>query len=367
MRNPGKASASIIVIVIAALFGCKGKPMPWTKRPIPDIAHLRTKCVLLAKDGSGYSGGSIFTEASSMELDPRKALSMESSVLYETRNDWQDRRQVFKGGGEIVALFRTGSEGAVAQNIRNEAADFHESVHFLARKMEDWQEVSKLELRGSRVWGSEGQWLLAAGYPEFTNDPVSKFVSADGGMNWRATTLTGFNPLAGGRDKPLYLDPDGVFFRVEKRNLEKLDLNRMDGSAAWEYYGDMPINFQPLALAGIRKIIWAFGLLPDKKSGVVRFGDGAATLKEGRGIPPGFLCKTFTCSGNSFQLVGAIELKNGTETVGFKKVMLESWNQGDSWSDLELPINGSLEAYDFGADGRVWAVAAGNRLQVLVR
>lgn len=344
--------------------------MPWTKRPIPDIEHLRTNCLLLSKDGSGYSGGSIFSDASSMELDPRKALSLDTSVLYETRNDWQDRRQVFKGSGEIVALFRTGSDGAVAQNIRNDATDFHESVHFIARKLEDWQEVSQLELRGSRVWGSEGQWLLTAGYPEFTNDPVSKYVSADGGMNWHATTLAGYNPLAGGRDKPLYLDPDGFFFRVEKRSLEKLSLNKMDGSAAWEAYGEMPINFQALALAGTRKIIWAFGLMPDKKFGLVRFGDSAATVKdvkEARSLPEGFLCKTFTCSGNAFHLVGAIELKRGTETVGFKKVMYESRNQGDSWSDLELPINGSLEAYDFGVDGRIWAVAAGNRIQVMVR
>jgi hypothetical protein len=367
MQNPGKASVSIVAIVIAALFGCKGKSMPWTKRQIPDIAHLRTNCLLLTKDGSGYCGGSIFSDASSMELNPRKALSLDSSVLYETRNDWQDRRQVFKGSGEIVALFRTGSEGAVAQNIRNDATDYHESVHFLVRKLEDWQEVSKLELRGSRVWGSEGQWLLAAGYPELANDPVSKYVSADGGMNWHAATLAGYNPLAGGRDKPLFLNPDGVFFRVEKRRLEKLDLNRMDGSAAWEAYGEMPVNFQPLALTGTQKVIWAFGSTSDKKFGLVRFGDGVATAKEARGLPEGFLCKTFTLSGNSFHLAGALELKRGAETVGFKKLILESKNQGDSWSDLELPINGSLEAYDFGADGRIWAVAAGNRMQVLVR
>jgi hypothetical protein len=302
-----------------------------------------------------------------MELDPRKALSMDTSVLYETRNDWQDRRQVFKGSGEIVSLIRTGPEGVVAQNIRNDVADYHESVHFLARKQGDWQEVSHLELRGSRVWGSEAQWLLAAGYPEFANDPVSIFVSEDGGMTWRTTTLAEYNPLAGGRDKPLYLDPDGAFFRVEKRRLEKLDLNRKEGSGPWEPYGEMPINFQPLALTGSQKIIWVFGSMPEKKFGLARFGDDATQVREGRGIPVGFLCKTFTRSGNSFHLVGAVELKKGTETVGFKKVILESRNEGNSWSDLELPINGSLDAYDFGPDGRVWAVAAGNRMQVLVR
>ena len=365
MQNPGKASA--FIIAISALLGCKGNSMPWTKRPIPDIGHLRTNCLLLTKDGSGYCGGSIFSDASSMELNPGKALSMDSSVLYETRNDWLDRRQVFKGNGEIVALFRTGSDDAVAQNIRNDAADFHESVHFIARKMDDWKEVSKLELRGSRVWGSEGRWLLAAGYPEFTNDPVSIYVSADGGMNWQATTLAGYNPLAGGRDKPLYLDPEGNFFRVEKRHLEKLAVNRMDGSATWEAYGEIPINFQPLALSGARKTVWAFGTLPDSKFALVRFDNGAATVKETRGLPAGFLCKTFNCSDNSFYLVGAIEMKKGTETVGFKKLMFESKNLGDSWSDLELPISGSLQAYDFGSDGRVWAGAAGNRIQVLVR
>lgn len=107
--------------------------------------------------------------------------------------------------------------------------------------------------------------------------------------------------------------------------------------------------------------------MPDKKFGLARFGEMAATSNESRGLPAGFLFKAFSLSGDSFYLVGAIELKRGEETIGFKKVMFESRNQGGSWTNLELPINGSLEAYDFGPDGRVWAVAAGNRIQVLMR
>ncbi|MEO6098538.1 MAG: hypothetical protein ABIW76_23855 [Fibrobacteria bacterium] len=220
--------APAFITVIAALFGCKGKSMSWTKRPIPDIEHLRSNCLLVSVSGSGfgYCGGSIFSDAGSMELNPRKALSMDSSVLYETRNDWQERRQVFKGSGEIVGLFRTGAEGAIAQNIRSDAADFHESVHFLAcmrdssEDQEVWKEISQLVLRGSRVWGSEAQWLVAAGYPEFTNDPVSIYVSADAGKNWHATALAGYNPLAGGRDKP-FTWTRMVFFSVWKNDVWK--------------------------------------------------------------------------------------------------------------------------------------------------
>lgn len=339
--------------------------MSWETRAIPDIEHLRTKTLFITQGGTGYSGGSIFTEASAMEPDLRKAASMETAVLYETQDDWKTRRLVFQDSGEIVDFYSVGSGTLVAQNTRNGGDSLHESAHFLHLQTGGWKEVSRLEQRASRVWSSGSPWLLSAGFPEYSFDPVLIYQSSDGGLTWRETDLAGYNPLAEGRDPALYLNPNGMLYRAGKTALDRFDLNLPDGSGKWEKLRTIPINFKALGLSGQAEEVIAFGSMPDKKFGLTRLS-GNAKVKECRGLPSDFLFTKLSITGDLYHLIGAVEVKNGEETIGFDNLIFESKDSGASWVDLKLPIKRSLNAYAFGLDGRIWATAAGNRMQVLL-
>lgn len=112
--------------------------------------------------------------------------------------------------------------------------------------------------------------------------------------------------------------------------------------------------------------MWIFGSLPDKKFGLVDAENRSNSVKVCRGVPQDFLLTAFSIVSGRFHLVGALETKSGTETIGFTNIILRSQNQGEAWRDTDLPIKGSLKGFDFGPDGRIWATAAGNRMQVLL-
>ncbi len=343
--------------------------MRWEKIPIPAIDNLTIRPMLITGPGAGFSGGSISTEASMMEPDFRKALSMDFSVIYETKDDWKSQRQVFQGSGEIVGFFRLGLGGYLAQNNSRSKEDLHECAHFIKEEKGKWKEVSHLEYTGVRVWSSEGSWLIAAGQAEKGNKSIFKFLSSDGALNWRESDLGGFNPLEKGRNPLLCINSEGLLFRSSRTVLERLDLKQEGTMHTWEKEADVPVNFNPLALVWNNKnaCVIAFGLRPDKNFGIVHFENSAPSFQICRGVPENFLLTELTLSGNRMILTGAVELKNGEVTTGFKNLILESTNRGESWVNIDLPIQNSLVGYAFGAENGVWAVAAGSRVQVLKR
>jgi hypothetical protein len=355
----------IVVTVITALLKCEGNYMSWEKRPIPENAGLGAKCLLITEDGKGYTGSSISTEESDWEPDFRKAVSMNTSIIYETTDDWITRRSVYRGSGEIEALFKTEKNAYLAQNTRYSKEDLLESSHFIRWSDGQWKEVSQLDQESVKVWGSRGPWLLAAGRLRDGSGTISLSISSDGALNWQHVDLGGYNPLANARDPSLYLTADGLLFRTTGTWLERFDLKNAHGIGLWERLRDLPLNFNPLAIAGWGKHIVVFGSLPNEKFGLIDAFDRTNSVTVGREIPENFLLTTFSMRENRWYLVGAVEIKSGTETIGFDNMILVSENQGGFWRNTNYPLMGSLEGFDFGSNGRIWAVAAGNRMQVL--
>ena len=116
------------------------------------------------------------------------------------------------------------------------------------------------------------------------------------------------------------------------------------------------------------RALLVFGTVPDKgfRIGYARAdGTGGDSLAPCRGIPEGFLALRLAVSGDQVHLVGRVRVVEKGEMRGFEYHVLRSTTPaGADWENMRLPITGSLSAVDFGEDGRIWAVAAGNRLQI---
>jgi hypothetical protein len=68
--------------------------------------------------------------------------------------------------------------------------------------------------------------------------------------------------------------------------------------------------------------------------------------------------------GHLLRITGSQEMTKNGETTGYRNWLFESKDDGATWRDMGLPITGSLGAIAFGNDGRIWAMAAGNRMQI---
>lgn len=67
--------------------------------------------------------------------------------------------------------------------------------------------------------------------------------------------------------------------------------------------------------------------------------------------------------GRLLRITGLQKLLMNVKTTGNRNWLFESKDGGETWKDLEWSIRGSLGSIAFGRDGRIWAMAAGNRMQ----
>jgi hypothetical protein len=342
--------------------------MKWERLPWFE-GEISSDALAITEAGIGFVGGYLFdSDEDFRQKNYQKSMAMHKSIIQKTTDDWKTRDTVFQGKGEIVAFFRTGNGRMIAQNSQVSMQDLHESGHFITWENGEWKDVSNLPFRVIGVWGSDSPWLLAVGYPQDGFNPVFNYVSSDGAHTWKPVSLGGFNPLQAGRDSATVLFPDGIFYRALPMGLQRLDLKTAADSGHWEKVRDLPPSFRPSQMAKRDNALLIFGSLSDKDFALWftrADGTGADSLFPCKGIPAGFSARRLVVAGPNLYLVGTVSIFEKGEMRGLDHYILKSANTGAAWQDLDLPLNGSLQAVDFGADGRVWAMAAGNRMQVL--
>jgi hypothetical protein len=298
-------------------------------------------------------------------------MAMHKSLIQSTANDWKTRTVSYQGQGEIEGFYRTGPQGIVAKVTQVSLETLIETAHFISWDGTDWKEISNLPYRVVQVWGSESSAVLAVGYPQEGFEPVYASLSMDGGHNWTPTSLSGLNVAEDSLKLNPVLFPDGTLYCASPFGLNRLDLKSPGDGKRWQRVRPYPPSFKPLAMARRDQALFVFGSLLDKGFAIWHTradGTGGDSLTPCRGIPQEFMVDRLSAVDSDLYLVGQVEeVKNG-ETQGYDHFVLRSTTPaGTDWENMQLPITGSLNAVDFGKDGRIWAVAPGNRLQVYKR
>ena len=354
------------------LFCIKGNSVNWERTPFWKERNLHSDALILYGNGTGFWGGYIFDLDKDVEAkDFRKSMAMHKSLIQRTTDDWKTRTEVFQGQGEIEGFYSTGPHGMVAKVTQVSMETLIETAHFIGWDGTGWKEISSLSYRVVKVWGSEGPVLLAVGYPQEGFEPVYASLSLDGGHTWNDVSLSGLNVAQDSLSLNTVLFPDGMLYCASPFGLHRLDLKSHGDGERWQRVRSYPPSFKPLAMARRDRALFLFGSLPDKGFAIWYTradGTGADLVSPCRGTPKDFMVDKFTAVDSVLYLVGQVEdVKNG-ETRGYDHYVLRSTSPaGTDWENMDLPIKGSLSAVDFGADGRVWAVAPGNRLQVYKR
>jgi hypothetical protein len=345
--------------------------MDWERRPLWE-SNLHSDALVLQDNGIGFWGGYLFDSDQDFEFkDFRQDIAVHKASIQFTSDDWKARTELFQGQGEIKAFFRTGKNEIVAQNRQISLETLTETAHFIGWDGTGWKEISTLPYRVVQVWGSEGPAMLAVGYPQEGFDPVYASLSLDGGHSWASTSLSGLNVAEDSLKLNTVLFPDGTLYCTSPFGLNRLDLKSQGDTARWQRVRPYPPSFKPLAMARRDQALFVFGSVLDKGFAIWYTradGTGGDSLTPCRGIPQEFMVDRFAAVDSDLYLVGQVEeVKNG-ETQGYDHFVLRSTTPaGTDWENMQLPITGSLNAVDFGKDGRIWAVAPGNRLQVYKR
>jgi hypothetical protein len=344
------------------LAGCKGEHMGWEKRPRFEEQGLSTGCLRVAEGGRGFLGASLVTEESMLSPDWKKSLSMDTAVILLTTDDWVTRKVFEVGTGEVTGVFAIGKDGFVALNQRINQANREIESRFLDWAGAEWKETSKLPLRSLKVWSAGDSVLFAAGYPDGA-DSTRVVLSMDGGKTWKEMKSFGSDPLETKRGKCLALEKGARLVSIQNTDICAMDLTQ--DVPVWNSLGRLPQGFSPHIIAAQGGTVAVLGQGPDMKWIIVLMDpDGKLSSSPCMGLPEALDPDGFRLQKAGWVVVGTIEeIKHGA-TVGYSHHIYRSPNGGSSWRDLELPLPGSLKAIDFGEDGRIWAMAAGNRMQV---
>jgi hypothetical protein len=345
--------------------------MNWERRSLWNERDHSPRALLILENGKGFSGGYQFDTLHSDEPDFRKDQARSKATIQMTTDDWKTRTVVFQGQGQIEGLYRTGVQNTVAKVTQVSLETLIETAHFIGWDGTDWKEISNLPYRVVKVWGSEGPALLAVGYPQEGFDPVYASLSLDGGHSWAPTSLSGLNVAEDRLSRNTVLFPDGTLYCASPFGLNRLDLKSVSDSARWQSIRPYPPSFKPVVMARRDQALFVFGSLLDKGFAIWYTradGTGGDSLTPCRGIPENFLVLSLSDVGGQLYLLGRVRYLVKGEMRGFDYFLLRSTTPaGTDWVNMQLPITGSLNAVDFGKDGRIWAVAPGNRLQVYKR
>jgi hypothetical protein len=154
-------------------------------------------------------------------------------------------------------------------------------------------------------------------------------------------------------------------FAIPGRSLEVFELPKWKENPAWKTVQPLPDNFAPIRLSGDANGIYTVGRLPDKGLAIWKAPkSGSPSLVRAKGLPDTLQPERLWVHDHLLRITGIQELTKNGETTGYRNWLFESKDDGATWRDLDLPIKGSLGSIAFGNDGRIWAMAAGNRMQV---
>lgn len=338
--------------------------MTWTKLPPRGPAGFSTQAILMEGAGKGFAAcRQVDMERFRVERNWRKRDSQDAAFIYEVRDNWKVLEKVFETTGVIDALYQTGSGRFLALNHTYEKDGEVALARFYSLEGEKWAEVSRIYQEAIMVLGSESPWLLAMGYSQ-TPDRAFSAYTRDGGHSWTVIERLGLDFMSN-RDLPLWLDSSGRLYHAFPTHLGRRSLAETADAPAWERLHEFPAPFKPLLMTGESERVHVLGKSnPDAYSLWTWNGNGKDRLVLCNGLPNGLIVEKLFHTRAGFYLTGSVENVVNGETKGYTQYLLKSEDGGSGWTDMDLPIKGSLSTLDFGDDGSIWAMAAGNRLQI---
>lgn len=350
---------------VAITIGCGGGKVGWERRPIFEERYLETYDLAIAEGAHGFLGASKASEETIMMPNFKKAKALDTAIIQETRDDWITRTEAFRTTGEINSILHLDSGRLLAVNPHVDLDSLKETTRFIKWGGLNWRELSSVPARALRVWSNAGPILFAAGYPEEGFDPLLLYASFDGAATWRAINLAGVDPLDTSHDEQVWLDGAGLLYAFNGRNLESFDLPRWEGNPGWKTVQPVPEDFKPIRLSGDAEGMYTVGRLPDKALALWKVPKtGSPTLVRAKGLPDTLQPERLWVHDRLIRITGTQEMTKNGETTGYRNFLFESKDDGATWRDMGLPITGSIGAITFGEEGRIWVMAAGNRMQV---
>lgn len=339
--------------------------MSWKKIPQESPEGFSTQLVLMTAPGEGFSTSKqMDVDKLLADKDFKKRDAEDPAFIFRIRSNWSHVEKVFETTGVFEGLYRTGIDRALAVNRTYEEERTKEVYRLYGYQDGRWREISRLEQDAIFVLGSDSPWLLAIGYSGSSDHPFSAF-SPDGGHTWKSLPSLGIDFIRN-RKLPLWLDSSGSLYHPFPAHLGRLRLEESSFVQNWERIEDFPPGFKPTLIAGTSGKAFVLGLIgPEAWSLWIWDGPGKVQLNPCRGLPKGFTPRQLVAGRAGLHLVGDIAQFNARgEMSGFKNQIYRSNSAGSTWVNMDLPITGSLEYFDFGDDGSIWAMAAGNRLQI---
>ncbi|MEO6097866.1 MAG: hypothetical protein ABIW76_20290 [Fibrobacteria bacterium] len=345
--------------------GCGDGNMGWERRPIFTEEYMHTFAVAITDSGNGFLGASIGSQTSIREPNYKRATAMDTAIIQATRDDWNSKKEAFRGKGEINSLHHLDSGRLLAENSQVDLATLTESTHFIQWNGSVWKDVSSLDSRVVLILTGGGSCVFAASYPPGALTPPILKVSFDGGASWSSLTLGGMDPLGSRERDLLWMDPEGYLYAITTKSLEAFDLPHWKEHPTWKTLHSLPEGFKPIRMTGNSGGILSIGRLADSSLAIWRVPkSGSPELLRTRGLLPTLNPDRIWARGSLLRVTGTEERLKDGETTGYRNWLFESKDNGTTWKDLDLPLKGSLGSIAFGEDGRIWAMAAGNRMQV---
>jgi hypothetical protein len=357
----------ILCLVVFSLLSCERKTMGWIQFPVLNEPNKKAVSLLIAEVDNGFLGTTITTEASLMNPDWKKSLAMDSSEILAIGENGLKRRSLLRVPGILREFYSTGHMKWIAINERISSPDMHESTHILHFNGSEWSEISKLELRNLRIWSGCGPILLATGQSLTKADSSVEIISFDGGEHWENLNVPYFNNISGIIRSKFALDEEGQLFSIQNQTLYQSHLEETRQFSKLRSLVDLPLHFKPTSIFIFKHQPIVFGKLLDGKLALMTTDEkGLPQINSCLGIPSQFEIDRAFLGNTSWYVEGTLEIQKNNRTESFSHMIWESKNKGATWFDKGLPIKGSLKSIAVGSDGRIWALAAGNRMQVFI-